>query len=181
MGVGRQFHFLPKEDDIVSTATKRSRKRGPVHSAIHVRGFARIQAGERSPDGRLRIVGDSGWIRNTITNTGRDLYIAATVGAVSGSRQVSHLVLATQSTAVDVTATALVGETRARKQLTSTYLSTGTLRMTASWSSTDNAAAITIGSIGIYNHLTTGTLGSGQSFTTLTQRVSAVMCGALAA
>jgi hypothetical protein len=50
--------------------------------------------------------------------------------------------------------------------LTASTLATGTLRMTASWSSTDNAAAITIGSIGIYNHLTTGTLGSGQSFTT---------------
>ena len=152
----------------MSTATmSRSRKRrGGVHSVVHIRGFARIQMGERDARGHLRIVGDSGWTKNTITNEGRNAYIAAQVGNVSGSKLVSHLQLATQSTAVDATSTALVGETRVRKALTASTLATGTLRMTASWSSTDNAAAITIGSIAVYNTSSLGTMGSGQSFNT---------------
>lgn len=151
---------------IATARTRPRRHRGIVQSSIRLRGFARIQVGERDAGGHLKIVGDSGWVKNTITNNGRDQYIAATVGAVSGSKLVSHLQLATQSTAVDAASTALVGETRVRKALTASTLVTGTLRMTASWSSTDNTAAITIGSIAIYNHLTTGTMGSGQSYTT---------------
>lgn len=142
---------------------------GVVHSSIHLRGFARIQMGERNAAGHLKIVGDSGWLHNTITNEGRNMYIAAQVGAVTGSKLVSHLQLATQQTAVDATSTALVGETRIRKALTASTLATGTLRMTASWSSTDNTAAITIGTIAVYNTSTVGagTMGSGQSYTTL--------------
>ena len=151
---------------MAAKAASRNR-REPVFESVRVRGFCRVQAGVRDKKTkRLRIVGDSGWIKNTITNNGRDQYIAATVGAVAGSKVVSHLQLATQSTAVDATQTALVGETRVRKALTASTLATGTLRMTASWSSSDNTAAVTIGSIGVHNHLTTGTMGSGQTFTT---------------
>lgn len=151
----------------MATATKsrgRGRRNSGVHSAIHVRGFGRIQIGERRPDGSVRIAGDSGWWKNTITNDGRNSYIAATVGAVSGSKRPTHLVLATQVTAVDAASTSLVGETRIRKALTASTLATGTLRMTASWSSTDNGAAVTIGSIAVYNDVSTGTMGSGQTF-----------------
>lgn len=134
----------------------------------------RIQIGERidrfgnlNPRGRgRRIVGDSGWVENTLTNDGRNSYLAAKVGSVTGSKTPTHLQLATQSTAVDATQTSLVGETRIRKTLLASTLATGTLRMTASWSSTDNVAAITIGSIGVYNTDTAGTLGSGQTYTT---------------
>jgi hypothetical protein len=147
--------------------TRSRKQREPVFESVRVRGFCRVQAGVRDKKSRrLRIVGDSGWIKNTITNDGRNSYIAATVGAVAGSKVVSHLQLATQSTAVDATQTSLVGETRVRKALTASTLATGTLRMTASWSSSDNTAAITIGSIGVYNTSSGGTLGSGQTFTT---------------
>lgn len=146
---------------------RNKKHREPVFESVRVRGFCRVQAGVRDKkSGRLRIVGDSGWIKNTITNDGRNSYIAATVGAVAGSKVVSHLQLATQSTAVDATQTSLTGETRVRKALTASTLATGTLRMTASWSSSDNTAAITIGSIGVYNTSSGGTLGSGQTFTT---------------
>lgn len=150
-------------------------------SKVQVRGFARPQIIETLPvlgrfrvklgekrNGRTVVVGDSGWIDNTITNEGRDKYIAAKIGDVSGSKTPTHLQLATQSTAVDATQTSLVGETRVRKSLLASTLATGTLRMTASWSSADNGAACTIGSIGVYNTSTAGvgTLGSGQTFTT---------------
>lgn len=143
---------------------------------IPVHGRFRIQIGERvdrfgnpNPRGRSkRIVGDSGWVNNTLTNEGKNFYLAAKVGSVTGSKTPTHFQVATQSTAVDATQTALLGETRIRKTLLASTLATGTLRMTASWSSTDNTAAITIGSIGIYETSTFGggTLGAGQTYTT---------------
>jgi hypothetical protein len=139
-----------------------------------VGGRFRVQLGERvdrfgnpNPRGRTkRIVGDSGWIDNTFTNHGRDAYIAAKIGSVSGSKTPTHLQIATQSTVVDATQTSLAGETRIRRTLVAATFATGTLRMTASWSSTDNTAAITIGSIAVYNTDTAGTMGSGQTYAT---------------
>jgi hypothetical protein len=160
-------------------------KRKGRRAEVRVRGFARplvVEGLDHSKIGRYRIqlgekgrvVGDSGWVDNTITNDGRNSYIAAKVGSVTGSKTPTHLQIATQSTAVDATQTSLVGETRIRKSLDASTLATGTLRMTASWSSTDNTAACTIGSIGVYNTDSGGTLGSGQTYTTSN-------CGALAA
>ena len=147
-----------------------------VADEIPVHGRFRIQIGERvdrfgnkNPRGRgKRVVGDTGWVHNTITNEGKNFYLAAKVGSVTGSKTPTHFQVATQSTAVDATQTALVGETRIRKSLLASTLATGTLRMTASWSSTDNTAAITIGSIGVYETSTFGggTLGAGQTYTT---------------
>lgn len=140
-----------------------------ARSTVKIRGFARLQIGERDRRGNLRIVGDSGWRRNTLTNNdggGLTAYIAAKIGDVAGSKTPTHLVLATQTDAMNATQTSLTGETRVRKGLTASTIATGTLRMTASWSSTDNAAAITIGAIGVYNHLTTGTLAAGALFGT---------------
>ena len=133
---------------------------------VKIRGFARLQIGERQADGTTKLVGDSGWQKNTICADGFQNYIVGTSGAVAGSKQISHMVLATQSTAVNSASTSLVGETRVRKAVTPSFIAAGTLQLTGSWSSTDNTAAITIGSIALYNHLTTGTMASGATFTT---------------
>jgi hypothetical protein len=135
-------------------------------SVVKIRGFARLQMGERDAHGNVKIVGDSGWIKNTICADGFQNYLVGSVGAIAGSKQVSHMVLATQSTAVNSASTALVGETRIRKAVTPSFIAAGTLQLAGSWSSTDNTAAITIGSIALYNHLTTGTMASGATFTT---------------
>lgn len=135
------------------------------HDEIRIRGFARVQLGDR----RGRVVGDSGWFQNLLTTDnggGRTAYIAAKVGDVTGSKTPSHLCLATQTDTMSATQTVMIGETRVRKALTASTIATGTLRMTASWSSNDNTAAITIGAIGVHNHLTTGTLAAGAIFNT---------------
>lgn len=135
-------------------------------SHLKIRGFARLQLGERDAKGKTKIVGDSGWIKNTICADGFQSYLVGSVGAIGGSKQISHMVLATQSTAVNSASTSLVGETRVRKAVSPSFIANGTLQLTGSWSSTDNTAAITIGSIALYNHLTTGTMASGATFTT---------------
>lgn len=133
---------------------------------VRIRGFSRIQLGETLPNGKQKIVGDSGWVKNTITNDGLDNYIAARIGSLSQGKNPQNLQLATQTAAMNATQESLIGETRVRKILTASTVATGTLRMTVSWSSTDNTAAITIGAIGVYNVSSAGTLGSGATFTT---------------
>ena len=48
-------------------AAKTRSKKEPVFESVRVRGFCRVQAGVRDKKSRrLRIVGDSGWIKNKI-------------------------------------------------------------------------------------------------------------------
>jgi len=145
-----------------------SKKKAVVNDLVGLRGFARVQVGEKQKDGTTRIVGDSGWIKNTFTAEGKNNYIAGKIGSVSGSRTPSHLVVATQSTAVDSTQTQLVGEHTVRIALTPTTVAVGTLRMTGSYASNQNDAAKTIGTIGVHNTSATNgsTLASGQTYTT---------------
>jgi|SRR5215475_4480417 len=145
-------------------------KRRPT-STVRVRGFARLQLGERQHDGSVRIVGDSGWQLNTLTTDnggGLTAYIAAKVGGVAGSKPPTHLQIATQTAAVNATQTSLLGETRVRKtfNLDLSTIATGTLQMAGSWSSSDNTAQITIGAIAVYNTSAGGTMAAGATFAT---------------
>ena len=130
-----------------------------------VRGFYRLMLGEDKGH-KVKIVGDTGWLENTVTNDGLDNYIAATVGKVAGSKQFEYMQLATQTDVVGATQAALVGETRVRKSVSPSVIATGTFQATALWSSTDNTAQVTIGAIGLYNTSSGGSLGAGQTFTT---------------
>ena len=65
---------------------------------------------ERERDGEQVVIKDSGWNRNTVTNEGLDDYIAGSCGGATGSKQFTHLVLATQTNTVNATQTAMSGE-----------------------------------------------------------------------
>ena len=145
------------------------KKRPRPQTTVRIRGFARLQIGERQRDGSVKVVGDSGWRRNTLTTDnggGLTAYIAAKVGGVAGSKTPTHLQLATQTAAVNATQTSLLGETRVRKtfNLDLSTIATGTLQMAGSWSSSDNTAQITIGAIAVYNTSSGGTMASGATF-----------------
>ena len=155
----------------MATSRKRALRRNnksPVIEEARIRGFARLQIGETQRDGSKRIVGDSGWFKNTFTADGKLNYIAGKVGSATGSKTPSHLVVATQSTAVDSTQSVLVGEHTIRIALTPSTTGTGTLQMTGSYASSQNDAAKTIGSVAVHNTSTNAasTMGSGQTFTT---------------
>lgn len=143
---------------------RKGRNSSPVDE-IRVKGFARLQLVDRITG---HIQGDSGWFQNTVCDIGRDEFIAAVVGQQAGSSLASVLQLATQTTSVAATQTLLTGETRVRKTANRSTLTIGTFRMTASWSSTDNTAAVTIGAIGVFDNTTAagGSLAAGQTFTT---------------
>src|SRR5438034_177518 len=86
----------------VKTAKRRAAK--PKEDGVKIRGAFRIKIME---DGKC--VGDSGWKRNTIVNSGFQQFLQFAIIASSGSRTASHAALGT-GTAPATNATTLPGE-----------------------------------------------------------------------
>jgi hypothetical protein len=57
-----------------------------MDNTIKIRGFFKLQI-EDGPSGK--IVGDSGWIENQVTNLGFKLYLCDNIGASAGSKQIA--------------------------------------------------------------------------------------------
>jgi hypothetical protein len=131
---------------------------------IKVRGFFRGQLKDAKTG---KIVGDTGWRKNTITNYGLDNACAGAAIGASGSCQVASAALALQSTAVNATQISLLSVENAVVDITPSTVATGTARCTGSFAGSDNSATLTIGSIGLHSNTNSATdLLSGQTFTT---------------
>lgn len=127
---------------------------------IQLHGFLRIKIAENG-----KVVHDSGFKKNTVVNLGFQDYICNTLGALAGSKTVSHMQLGT-GTAPGVADTSLQGETRIRKTTSNSVVASKTLQCTASWSSSDNTANVTLQNIGLFNTSAGGTLLCGGTYAT---------------
>lgn len=105
------------------------------------------------------------WRENVITANGFQNYIVGSVGALAGSKQITHLQLATQTTAPSSSQDTASGEFEARKATTNSFVANGTLRATASWN-TNEATQSTLGAVAMYNTSSGGTAGSVATFST---------------
>lgn len=128
---------------------------------IKVRGFYRVMVHDLKT-GRKRY---SPWRKNAITADGFQNYIVGTAGAVAGSKQITHMQLATQTTAPSSSQNTASGEFEARKATTNTFVANGTLRATASWN-TNEGTQSTLGAVALYNTSSGGTAGSVATFST---------------
>jgi hypothetical protein len=136
---------------------------------IGVRGFYRLQIQEAGDSGKMKVVADSDWVENTVTNYGFEQAIATQVGGAAGVPP-THLALGT-GTAPGATDTSLEGEIGAttdgtRMSLTTSVVSSKTLRMTGSLNSNIIGAASTIKNIGVFGHSSSGTVMSGNTYAT---------------
>jgi len=134
-----------------------------LKDAITVRGFSRIQIG----DGKTgKIVGDSKWRKNTITNDGLDNYVAGCVGKSGGSKQYQYMGLGTQTNTVNATQSELSGPltTEVRLTMSPSTIATGTFQGTATWSSNAHTASSAIGGIAMYNTSAAGSMGAGNTY-----------------
>ena len=113
---------------------------------IKVKGFFNVQILGKGG----KIVGESGWRRNTLTNYGLNNICAGAAIGSAGSKQVSHAVLATQSTTVNATQALLLGTADNAIAVTPSTIATGKARCTVSFHGSDMAGTITIGSIGLH-------------------------------
>ncbi len=143
-------------------------------SAIGIKGFFRLNITEDTPEGKKKIVGDSGWIENLVVNDGIEKFVCRTFAGVAGSLQVSHVTLGTGAAPAS-NATALPGEivdASKRVSVTKAFTqradstNTATQQFTATFASSDSflSAAANISNIGLVNSVTSGTIMAGNTY-----------------
>lgn len=134
--------------------------------SVKVQGMFRVNITENG-----KVVGDSGWRKNQITNLGFNQYLVGSLGNISG-KSVTHAALGTGG-APAAADTTLAGEQSVRAALTvATSSSSKTLRNTATFSSANSfvTASKNISNIGLFNTSTaaTGTLFAGNTYASST-------------
>lgn len=140
-----------------------------VKDSVKVKGSFRLQIDEQG-----KIVGDSGWVRNTVVNDGFNDYICRLMANVANSKRVSHAALGT-GTAPGATATTLNGEiTHAAGSRAAVTAATSSnskkVRYTATFDSANSfiTAQVTIQNIGLFqqSNTNTATILAGNTYTT---------------
>lgn len=128
--------------------------------SVGIKGSFRLQIVEGD-----KIVGDSGWWTNQITNEGFRAMIRA-VSGISGSSQITHLALGTGGAPVAADTT-LAGEVVKRQAVTAATSSTSkAVQFTGTFSSANSYVTSTqnISNIGLFATSSGGTLFAGNTF-----------------
>ena len=128
--------------------------------AVGIKGSFRLQITE---DGK--VVGDSGWWTNQITNEGFRAMIRA-VSGITGSSQITHLALGSGG-APAASDTTLGGEVVKRAAVTAATSSTSkAVQFTGTFSSSNSFVTNTqnISNIGLFATSSSGTLFAGNTF-----------------
>lgn len=141
--------------------TKVRRRARPAGESVTVKGFYRVMLHDVKSGRKIY----SPWRKNAITADGFQNYIVGTAGAIAGSKTISHMQVATQTTVPTSSQTSASGEFEARKATTNTFVANGTLRATASWN-TNEATQSNLGGVALYNTSAAGTCGSVATFST---------------
>jgi len=131
---------------------------------MKVKGFFRMHLEE---DGK--IVGDSGWIENQITNLGYMNYLVKLLGASADSAQVGYIALGTGSAPASdgVTLPGEIMDSTERKAVTFTNVGSTTAQFTATFASSDSflSASADLSNIGLFATTATGdTLFAGNTY-----------------
>lgn len=129
-----------------------------VKDGVKIKGMFHLQIVEDMPDGSQKIVGDSGWIENLVTNGGF-LNVTKLIGTGNTGSQISHAALGTGGapSAADTTQSGEVSTNGSgsvvRAALTAvTSSSSKTLRNTGSFASNSVVTATAnISNIGLWN------------------------------
>lgn len=105
------------------------------------------------------------WHKNAVTADGFQNYIVGPIGVIAGSKTISHIQVATQTTAPTSSQQSASGEFEARKTSLNTFSANGTLQCTASFA-TNEATQSTLGGVALYNTSSGGTCASVATFAT---------------
>jgi hypothetical protein len=122
-------------------------------------------------NGIPKVVGDTGWRENQITNSGKENFLVKALGALAGSSQIAWAAIGT-GTAPASTATSLPGEitdaANNRMSVVASDSSPNTLQFTFSLASGIMTAAHTVQNVGLFAVSTTGagTVFAGNTYFT---------------
>lgn len=141
-------------------------------SSVRVRGFYRLNVIDHNQEtGEKKIVGDSGWKKNLVTNLGFQHYIIESMAGISGSSLVSYFALGL-GTAPGATDTSLQSELTdaagCRFTMTPSVVSSKTLQMLGTLASNVVTANRTIQNVGVFAVSTTsaGSMLCGNTYAT---------------
>lgn len=147
-------------------------KQKTFEDGVRAKGIFRINIHEKK-NGRDRVVGDSGWVYNTITNAGYSNFILGPMISDAASSKIAYAALGT-GTAPATNATGLAGElaqvTNNRFGVTGAITGTKSLQFTGSIASGILTATAAIDNIGLFasSNVTAGTIACGQTYATST-------------
>jgi hypothetical protein len=134
---------------------------------VAVRGFFRVQITEDD-----KVVGDSDWQENQVTNLGFNQYLVSTLGAIAGSKQISRMALGTGTApgAADTTLNGELGEGVRAAVTAATSSGSKTVRFTATFASAASfvTANRNISNVGLFNTESGGTLFAGNTYASST-------------
>jgi hypothetical protein len=142
----------------------------PLGSEVKIHGFFRLNIVEDSETGP-KIVGDSGWCENLITNNGFANGIVDCLAGISGSSQITYAALGT-GTAPGATDTLLNGEVTdaagARCATTNTNVASKTAQFAFTLNSGVYTTTHTIQNVGLFQTSTTnaGSIYAGNTYST---------------
>lgn len=149
---------------------KRKVNKKGAKDSLKVHGFFRVQITEDA-NGAPKVLGDSGWSQNQVTNLGFDQYLCQTLAGASGSKTVSHVALGTGTVpaAADTGLNAELAHTsNDRKTLSTSTIASKTIQFTAAFNSSDSflTATANISNIGLFNvsSVTAGTMFAGNTY-----------------
>lgn len=137
-------------------------KKTKTNDGINIKGRFRLQIDEKG-----KIVGDSGWVENQVVNLGFLDYLVKSLGTISGSKYITHMALGSGG-APAAGDTSLAGEVQKRQAVTAaTSSSSKTLRLTATFSSSDSFVTNTqnLSNVALANTSSGGTIFSGNTYT----------------
>ena len=127
---------------------------------VKVHGMFRLNLLENG-----KIVGDSGWRSNVITDLGFDQYICQTLLGMAGSKKITYMGIGT-GTAPTSAQTSLDGELASRVTIATNTVASHTAQCAASFSSSvfSSQGPKTIDNIGLWNTASGGTMFAGSTF-----------------
>lgn len=141
----------------------------PTRDGVKVKGMFRVQLVE-DRNGKVVVVGDSGFMQNQVTNLGFDQYLCQTLGGMAGSKTVSHVALGTGG-APSASDTTLAGEIMSSTQrvtVSPSTIASKTVQFTAAFNSANSflTATANISNVGLFNSTATAaTLFAGNTYT----------------
>jgi hypothetical protein len=137
-----------------------------THDVARVHGFSRIKIGIPGPDGKVQVIGDSGWVGpNQVTNDGFRDYICGLMASTTNSKFAKYLALGTGGAPATNT-TLIPGElaTGLRKAGSISTVASKTFQMTANWASGDHTGNADLANIGMYSTNNSSDLFCGNTY-----------------
>lgn len=136
----------------------KKRSGGATVEGIKARGFFRIQINEEG-----KVMGDTGWQKNQVTNDGILQYLCLTLAGSAGSKSVSHALLGTGG-APAAADTGLAGEITdvagTRCAVTPSTIASKTVQFAFTLASGVYTAPHNIANVALINHSSTATAGT---------------------